>query len=49
MTPPDWSVKRKLEYIGWAREVVSGLRGANPMLEAEFERVATAAEASVRP
>jgi hypothetical protein len=27
---PNWSVKRRLEYIGWAREVVKGLRGARP-------------------
>ena len=25
--PPDWSVKRRLEYVAWAREVVKGLRG----------------------
>jgi hypothetical protein len=27
---PNWTVKRRLEYIGWAREVVKGLRGASP-------------------
>jgi hypothetical protein len=26
-------------YVQWAREVVNGLRGANPALEAEFDRV----------
>ena len=26
---PDWSVRRRLEYIDWARQVVDGLRGAN--------------------
>jgi len=25
----DWSVKRRIEYINWARTVVKGLRGAN--------------------
>jgi guanosine-3',5'-bis(diphosphate) 3'-pyrophosphohydrolase len=46
--PPDWSVKRRLEYIAWAREVVSGLRGANVWLEEEFDRAAANAEESVR-
>jgi (p)ppGpp synthase/HD superfamily hydrolase len=47
--PPDWSVKRKLDYVDWARKVVSGLRGANRMLEEEFDRAAAAAEESFRP
>ena len=42
--PPDWSVKRRLDYVDWARKVVSGLRGANRMLEEEFDRAAAAAE-----
>jgi hypothetical protein len=29
---PDWSVRRKIEYIDWARKVVRGLRGANAAL-----------------
>jgi (p)ppGpp synthase/HD superfamily hydrolase len=28
--PTDWSVKRKMEYVRWAREVAHGLRGVNP-------------------
>jgi (p)ppGpp synthase/HD superfamily hydrolase len=28
---PDWSVKRRLDYISWAKEVVDGLRGACPL------------------
>ena len=27
---PDWSVKRRLEYIDWAKSVVAGLRGVSP-------------------
>jgi (p)ppGpp synthase/HD superfamily hydrolase len=46
--PPDWSVKRRLEYVHWAREVVQGLRGTSPLLEEEFDRAADQAEASVR-
>jgi hypothetical protein len=34
---PDWSVKRRLEYIAWARDVVAGLRGANAWLEEQFD------------
>ena len=44
---PDWSVKRRLAYIAWAREVYEGLRGACPLLELLFEAAATAAESSV--
>jgi (p)ppGpp synthase/HD superfamily hydrolase len=45
--PPDWSVKRRLEYIHWARKVVRGLRGASPVLEEKFDRAAQEAERSV--
>lgn len=44
---PSWSVKRRLEYIGWAREVVAGLRGASPWLEQQFDHAAAEAEGSV--
>ena len=46
---PDWSVKRRLDYISWAREVVEGLRGSNDQLEQEFDRIAVEAEQSVKP
>ena len=46
---PEWSVKRRLEYVAWAREVVAGLRGTNEWLEAEFDKAAEAADESVRP
>ena len=46
---PDWSVKRRLEYVAWARDVAEGLRGANPWLEAEFDKAADVAEGSVSP
>lgn len=45
--PPDWSVKRRLEYIRWAKEVVSGLRRVSPLLEQQFDRTAEEAERSV--
>jgi GTP diphosphokinase / guanosine-3',5'-bis(diphosphate) 3'-diphosphatase len=45
----EWSVKRRLEYVAWAREVVVGLRGTNAWLEAEFDKAAEAADQSVRP
>jgi (p)ppGpp synthase/HD superfamily hydrolase len=44
---PSWSVKRRLEYIGWAREVVVGLRGASPWLERQFDNAAAEAEGSI--
>jgi len=45
--PPDWSVKRRLEYINWAKEVVSGLRGVSRLLENKFDRAVADAERSV--
>ena len=30
--PPDWSVKRRLEYIEWARNVAKGLTGVSDWL-----------------
>ena len=38
--PSDWSVKRRIEYVQWARRVVDGLRGANPKLEVQFDEAA---------
>ncbi len=38
--PQDWPVERRVGYVQWAREVVHGLRGTNPALEAEFDRLA---------
>jgi (p)ppGpp synthase/HD superfamily hydrolase len=46
---PDWSVRRKLEYISWARKVVAGLRGTNEMLEKQFDEAAQATEQSLVP
>jgi GTP diphosphokinase / guanosine-3',5'-bis(diphosphate) 3'-diphosphatase len=46
---PDWSVRRKLEYIDWARKVVQGLGPANAALERQFDEAARAAEQSLVP
>jgi len=35
--PHDWSWKRRQEYLDWAEQVVAGLRGANPALEAHYD------------
>jgi GTP diphosphokinase / guanosine-3',5'-bis(diphosphate) 3'-diphosphatase len=45
----DWSVRRKIEYIAWARKVVAGLRGTNETLEKQFDAAAQAAELSIAP
>lgn len=37
--PTDWSVDRKRAYFDWAAEVVDGLQGASPKLEAAFDQV----------
>jgi len=44
---PDWSVKRRLEYIEWAKSVAAGLRGVSAWLEEQFDRAAEDAERSV--
>jgi (p)ppGpp synthase/HD superfamily hydrolase len=46
---PDWSVRRKLEYISWARKVVAGLGDTNDILKRQFDAAAQAAELSVAP
>ncbi len=46
---PDWSVRRKIEYIGWARKTAEGLRGASASLERQFDEAARAAERSLVP
>jgi (p)ppGpp synthase/HD superfamily hydrolase len=43
---PEWSVKRRLDYIDWAKSVVAGLRGISPWLEEQFDQAAEAAERS---
>jgi guanosine-3',5'-bis(diphosphate) 3'-pyrophosphohydrolase len=38
--PPDgWPVARQLEYFQWASQVVAGLKGINPRLDEEVDRV----------
>jgi (p)ppGpp synthase/HD superfamily hydrolase len=41
---PEWSVRRRIEYIEWSRKVVAGLRGTNAFLEKQFDDAARAAE-----
>jgi (p)ppGpp synthase/HD superfamily hydrolase len=47
--PSDWSVKRRSEYVDFARKVAAGLRGINPKLEEQFDEAARAAERSFKP
>jgi guanosine-3',5'-bis(diphosphate) 3'-pyrophosphohydrolase len=35
--PPDWSLQRRQRYFDWAQQVVHGLRGVSPVLEAAFD------------
>ena len=35
--PQDWPLSRRREYFDWAKEVVDGLRGVHPRLEAIFD------------
>jgi GTP diphosphokinase / guanosine-3',5'-bis(diphosphate) 3'-diphosphatase len=36
--PKDWSLERRREYLLWTEQVVAGLGGINPALEAYYER-----------
>jgi GTP diphosphokinase / guanosine-3',5'-bis(diphosphate) 3'-diphosphatase len=38
--PDDWSLQRRREYLDWALEVATGLRGTNAWLEAQFDEAA---------
>lgn len=46
---PDWSVRRKMEYIEWAHKVVQGLRPVHAALEEKFDAAVLAAEQSLVP
>jgi guanosine-3',5'-bis(diphosphate) 3'-pyrophosphohydrolase len=37
--PPSWDPVRRREYLAWAAEVVSQIRGANAALEQAFDKV----------
>jgi (p)ppGpp synthase/HD superfamily hydrolase len=36
MSPPDWTLERRREYIRWACEVVAGLGEVSPCLQEQF-------------
>ena len=37
-TPPvDWDLNKRREYFDWAKQVIDGLRGVHPQLEALFD------------
>jgi len=42
--PARWERERRLAYVAWARDVVAGLRGVSPPLEAQFDVAAAVAE-----
>ena len=35
--PANWAVERKQAYFRWAEQVIAGVRGVNPALEAVFD------------
>lgn len=37
--PRGWSVERKQAYLDWSKQVVDGLRGCNPKLEAYYDEL----------
>lgn len=36
--PAGWSIERRKEYLEWTAQVVLGLRGQNPALEARYDQ-----------
>ena len=44
---PDWTAKRRMDYVQWARDVVAGLRGTSDWLEEKFDEAVEMAEASI--
>jgi len=36
--PRDWTLERRQRYFDWAKEVVDGVRGISPTLEAAFDQ-----------
>jgi guanosine-3',5'-bis(diphosphate) 3'-pyrophosphohydrolase len=44
VSPPDWPLERRRDYIRWAREVVAGLGEVNPYLQEQFEAAVRQAE-----
>lgn len=47
--PQDWDMARRRAYLAWAREVASGLRGVDPLLEEGFDAAAAQVEAMLPP
>ena len=37
--PKGWNFERRWEYLDWTESVIAGVRGANPKLEALYDRV----------
>ncbi len=46
--PEDWSAERRREYLDWTEQVVNGLRGQNPALEARYDEVLAEARRVLR-
>lgn len=47
--PADWSDARRAEYVKWAKDVVDGVRGANPALEAAFDQAIEVGDLDRKP
>ena len=43
VTPPDWDLERRREYVAWAAEVIAGCRGVDGFLEEAFDAAHAAA------
>jgi len=47
-SPPQWTLKRRSEYLDWAVRVVNGMRGVHVELEALFDNILAKARAVIR-
>ncbi|NWH08194.1 MAG: bifunctional (p)ppGpp synthetase/guanosine-3',5'-bis(diphosphate) 3'-pyrophosphohydrolase [Alphaproteobacteria bacterium] len=48
LSPPDWPLERRQEYVDWARAVAAGLFGVNAALEELFFEAAGNADKAIR-
>ena len=47
-SPVGWPISRRVEYLDWTEQVMSGCRGVNAGLEEEYDRVLAEARSLVR-
>jgi guanosine-3',5'-bis(diphosphate) 3'-pyrophosphohydrolase len=47
--PANWPVERRVGYFEWCKQVIDGLRGVHPVLEATFDEAYSRGMAALKP